>query len=490
MALPQKTSRMLKQLMTKLKDEIYDVDSPYMQRQKDAKLRDPTYTMTRETRSPRCWGNPRFSGSYDHPEEPVNVAKRIVFTGVEALVDIEGYSSGEDFADAEDNEDDEEADSASEQLSAEDESSIEVDAMQVDMEEEPAYISGEGSDTTSEPDVASDTPSDAEMVDIASDRSGQHQGGSGADGNYDALSVTHQEWNHGDALDGDVEMENTGPTESRKRRASSCDGAGISKKARVDPVVQNSAFVRLPPNVLATIYRLLLSVHGGLKIRRRKTRASAKAAQKSARFTCVRRAAPKDQAPGLQVQLLRTCSSVHDEAVSILYGCNIMQFDDVASVVPFFESCSLKGRSDVEAVEIAHENLSAKPYLNLIEPDAISGTCHFTDQGWQQAVLYLTRTINLYQLNIACRMRRKDLDVEQKRLRGALVVHRDHAKGASTALFEGIRSIRLLAGDETIVLVTVRLNSYDDDDDTSPDETYVNRQTPSASYRSMSGRMS
>ena len=64
---------MLKQLMTTLKDEIYDADSPHMQLEKEEQIRNPGHIIQRKSRSERCVDHFRFRASYTPPKSRFRV---------------------------------------------------------------------------------------------------------------------------------------------------------------------------------------------------------------------------------------------------------------------------------------------------------------------------------------------------------------------------------------------------------------------------------
>lgn len=223
----------------------------------------------------------------------------------------------------------------------------------------------------------------------------------------------------------------------------------------------------------AKVYKDLLCVPGGVHIRPISATALAGApveAIRAAGFEYLLRNPQESGADGLHVEILRTCTLIHAEAMAILYGQNSFQIDDLLSAIPFFESLSSLARLLMEHVEICH-NRPRGEYLHtaLLEREPLSGELVFMQKRWESTLFYLAANFGkLKKLDISSDIFKDDYQSERAKMAGAIV--RCHDKRyAWEAEFGDLRLENKSYRDHIGVIIEVKLKltkeKHDNDDD-------------------------
>lgn len=166
---------------------------------------------------------------------------------------------------------------------------------------------------------------------------------------------------------------------------------------------------------------------------------------------------PRQYGPySLFVEILRTCSVVHAEAMIILYGHNIIRIDNASNVIPFFSSLSFLARLVVGQVEVSC--LCGPEYLqgDLLERDFLSNEVSFMHKRWESSLFYLAVELKLKKMDILVWIRRDNYDVEREKIRGA-IVHSYDRRYPWTAEVENLRLEGKECSNFLAVVVEVRL---------------------------------
>ncbi|KAI9792806.1 MAG: hypothetical protein M1816_001538 [Peltula sp. TS41687] len=414
MALSRKNSRMLKQLMTTLKDEIYDVDSPHMQKEKEERIRNPEHVIQRKSRSERCPDDYRFRASYTPPKrrsqdvvepEPTTKPKseRLSDFGdeyhvniLEPEVDLSSEWKGESDSD-------EEYDVK-----------VREPGLPVVLGSESDKENDSGQEhhvRVSEPDLPVTLGSESERE---------------SDSDHEVIVVESSEEDpNGDEVeqeDSSIESDVEGATKNTETESKSSSGTSFLNEV-YNTIAEKSAglsFESLPLELRTEVYRQLLCIPGGLEIQVTHI-VPASAGPVHRGFKWVHRN-PQNYGPKtLHVDILRTNVLIHTEAMTILYGQNAFRIDNVSHVMPFFNSLSFLARLLVGQVDVVHLHGPEYLHAELLGWDYLTNELVFMHKRWESTLFYMAVELKLKKVDIYIRAYGDEYLHQREKLRGAVV---------------------------------------------------------------------